>query len=992
VLVGYRAGDAPVRYFLNVLEADRQRFPDLHPVYALDAVNAHEEVDARWEALAVEPIAYEYDVNPETEEKNHSVLWRDLERLAEVIERPRATRRHWAQEILGKAFADADALELDRIAWLFRGQRDLWGVGIEAIKDAAWFDFFADSKLWSEEDAPWIIAAWMALDFQSTNRFQLAIGWLGILGKPFANQISRRLTQTKELSDFWIRAWRLLSISESRRDISWENSIHPIGLAQVLRGTVVLNDDLHQAVGLLSPKLELAPRDVNLYGEPAPQSPERIDQIAWARLRLREEGGASRLLDALVEFPQPNSILAIATTRIDEAVRLSFDIGDISGDYDRISFGVPSIEPHSQNEHREGPTYLIELLARVLPAAAETDPLNARRLADGWRTMPGKLGIRLWLHALCNPTLFTSNEAINGLMALTLNEFWTLRRELALVLRDRATNADADSLSLVEHRILTEGQKYYARYKVEKGQADWRTHARDTAVWLRLNMLNAAGRLSNAGTSELEAINNRRSYLAREVEDRDFFDSYSTGARLVVGDAQPIVDASDADRLEIARKAIHSPDIEKQQGWRAYCQADPNGAFDMLRQAPLDEPNALLWSELIDTLSFAKDDSNPTRNHLVVKIFSALEPATEAFLTLIINSLATLYFSAPRRTMPAVATRWPQLFAIAVDYDTVPFESSSNLIDEAINSPGGRLTQAVLIDISDRKQSGEPIGQELLSAITQAASAKGRQGVMARAILIESAGFVESINGQGITPLLDAALGGDTGEAVALRSVMVRHGRLSRPAYRAFSIHILRGVTELDSQKSPDRVAANIISPALSIVCNETDAAAWGFNLSDVAHVLRSGPQALREGAAHFLNQWITQFEGDPATAWRRYIEPLLAEVWPRERALRDRKLTLHFADLAVKVGNAFPEALDRLQPYLDVVENNRLTYTICESQVPEKFPSETLTLLWKLFGIGSTGDLHNVHQILDRVVAVQPKLEVDRRLQWLDQRAVRYE
>ena len=37
VLVGYRANDAPVRYILNVLSADRSRFPDLHRVYAFDA-------------------------------------------------------------------------------------------------------------------------------------------------------------------------------------------------------------------------------------------------------------------------------------------------------------------------------------------------------------------------------------------------------------------------------------------------------------------------------------------------------------------------------------------------------------------------------------------------------------------------------------------------------------------------------------------------------------------------------------------------------------------------------------------------------------------------------------------------------------------------------------------------------------------------------------------------------------------------------------------
>ena len=38
VLVGYGASDAPVRYFLNVLEADRVRFPDLKPVYAVGCI------------------------------------------------------------------------------------------------------------------------------------------------------------------------------------------------------------------------------------------------------------------------------------------------------------------------------------------------------------------------------------------------------------------------------------------------------------------------------------------------------------------------------------------------------------------------------------------------------------------------------------------------------------------------------------------------------------------------------------------------------------------------------------------------------------------------------------------------------------------------------------------------------------------------------------------------------------------------------------------
>lgn len=84
VLVGYSAGDAPVRYFLNVLAADRARFQDLRPVYALDGLRGPDEQDTRWEALAVQPIFYRYGDG----DRRYDALWRDLDALAELVERP----------------------------------------------------------------------------------------------------------------------------------------------------------------------------------------------------------------------------------------------------------------------------------------------------------------------------------------------------------------------------------------------------------------------------------------------------------------------------------------------------------------------------------------------------------------------------------------------------------------------------------------------------------------------------------------------------------------------------------------------------------------------------------------------------------------------------------------------------------------------------------------------------------------------------------------
>jgi len=991
VLVGYSAGDAPVRYFLNVLEADRQRFPDLHPVYAIDAVQSRDLADVRWAALAVEPIAYEYQLDAAGELKSHAALWPDLERLADLVERPRATRRDWAQAILAKPVGDANAAELDHAAWLFNGRRDLWSLAIPTISDGDWFDFFADRKLWTERDACWIVAAWLIRDLASPDRFRRAIDWLGKLGKPFADELARRIQHVKDVPASWLRLWRLLTISRSDNRDYWEDRAY--SLMEVFKGPVVLHADLERAVSLLTPTLELRSGRSFFDDEAAVDPPRRLSDLAWPRLTLSDRGGASDLVAALVALQQPLVLLEIASAKLRATVRLSLDIGTIEGDYDGSDSAVPSVEPHSQNEHHDGPVFLVELIARLLQSATADDRDAVRAQASAWKALPGTLGTRLWLHSLRQAELFDADEAFAGLEGLSRDIFWTARRELALVLRDRAADASADLVASVEKRILTEASAHFDRYVVEAGQADWRSHALDAAVWLRLNMLDQAGRLSTEGLAQLSAIRARRDYLAREVEDQDFFGSYSTGVRLVVGDAQPIIDASEGERLQVAREVVSSQDIEKRHGWSAFCRTNPSGAFDTLKDAPLDDANAPLWRDLIVALSFPEGEMDPERRQFIVALFAAIESAEAPFLALVVDRLADLYWSSPRQAEPAIAAWWQRLFATAVARDTEPFDSTRDLYADLINTAGGRLTQAALIDIEARRKAGEPIDPELLAALGAAVAAPGRQGAMARGALVFAAGFVLTIEGQTVTPLLAAALAGDGDEAIALRRVLVTNSRLSSVASRQFSAAILRGLGELTGRGHDlTNAAAKIIAPALSILRGEQTEADWGMGVADAARVLRSGPVALRSGVAELVKHWIHQIDEDRATAWRTGIGPLLLAVWPRERSFHEREFSRHFADLAVESGDAFPEALEQLLPHMSLLEGHGGTHVIERSEAPEKFPRETLILLWKLFGPGTTSDLYGVPKILDRLIAALPAIELDRRLQWLEQKAMRYE
>jgi SIR2-like protein/DUF2971 family protein len=118
VLVGYQADDPPMRYPLEALEADRERYPDLQKVYAFAscAPGQEELVQALWLAKGVEPILY--TVNGD----GHSALYASLHEWRSYADDPTAWRRQRLQPILAQT--PAAALEFF-IACFSRARDDL---------------------------------------------------------------------------------------------------------------------------------------------------------------------------------------------------------------------------------------------------------------------------------------------------------------------------------------------------------------------------------------------------------------------------------------------------------------------------------------------------------------------------------------------------------------------------------------------------------------------------------------------------------------------------------------------------------------------------------------------------------------------------------------------------------------------------------------------------------------------------------------------------
>ena len=611
------------------------------------------------------------------------------------------------------------------------------------------------------------------------------------------------------------------------------------------------------------------------------------------------------------------TILDIATAELRSALKLQGELELIGESRDVNDDTVPSIEHHSQNQHHEGVIFLVRVLVESLCQVATLDREYAKGVAIGWKDLPGRIGLRLCLHAMRNIQLFDPDEAMSNLLSVSDIDFWEIRREIALLLKDRAGTASPTLVNRVEKRIRHSSDAYFDRYTIEPGEADWRSHARDAAVWLRLNMLQDADVLSEIGGVELSAIKERRDYLNRAVEDRNFFGSYSYGVHQVVGNPEPIAEAAEDDRLRVAKELIRSPKLDLQQGWSAYCRSDPQGAFDSLCNGDPTPENGVLWNNFLLGLALFDAENKAVRDELAMRALDHLESFSLDALKPMASGLAYLMFSIRRQEIVNLENWLDRLWQAISDQPEKALDLTSDLYEQAVNSNVGKLTETLLFGLQIKRQESAASREPLLKLAIRICGYDGSVGQLARAVLTVNVAFLLAIDRQCVVDTLAPCISARDHEGGALRAVMLKHGSITPSISHVLGEAIFKGVVESQEDgHAAAVVASKIIRPAMAEV-RSGNQNLWGLNASQVTDVLRQASQAIRCGALEVLAGWLAADDSGAEKAWKTTFGPFFHRVWPKELVFRDGSLAPRFVELAVKAGNAFPEALEQLRPYI---------------------------------------------------------------------------
>jgi SIR2-like domain len=286
VLVGYTANDPPVRYILNIIEADRARFPELHDVYAFTGDDGTGSAVAAWETVAVEPVPYSAPAG------NHSRLWTDLRIWSDLAADSRQWRAARLGELLAREPHDLLPWERDQAKWLLKHPHVAGAVAGETIS-GAWITFIGEHELITSDGAlRWSVGQWAARRLANVSAFKTIVRLVDKLAPETGDEILRGLRAVipGQVPTFLVTAWRLLveSLRRPSRMDFWKKHYAE---RRVEDGTA-LTPDLSELIKPLVPSMRFR----SAWPHMARQEPTELSHICEVDFEPENDASAQNVL------------------------------------------------------------------------------------------------------------------------------------------------------------------------------------------------------------------------------------------------------------------------------------------------------------------------------------------------------------------------------------------------------------------------------------------------------------------------------------------------------------------------------------------------------------------------------------------------------------------------------------------------------------------------------------------------------------------------
>ncbi|TVR84889.1 MAG: hypothetical protein EA405_00395 [Rhodospirillales bacterium] len=958
VLVGYQADDPPMRYLLEVLEADRQRYTDLRRVYAFAKIDGDEALTrALWEGKGVVPILHDVDADG-----SYGPLYRTILEWRAYAQDPTAWRSQRLRELFAADPVASDAT-VERVSELLR-HGDASRLLHELNPPAVWLPLLRQYRIFDSGAVS--LGAWMAARLNDPDMIRAAVAHPAF-DEQTVRDIERALDQKRgELGSIRARAWEILLSAKKPRTDPDDVSSWYCRAARIRAGEAGY-EARHIVASLLRPRLKVK-RVFRWYDEPAePQAHEPGNEPLAAFMWLDFEPSKDVSHQIVEVWPKDETSLvrllrALERTLLD-ALEHAEDVGFIDVGHtivcrDRSDFDVPSVARHAQNKHHYRFYPLVRVMADVWEQLAQAAPEQAVALSRPWSHAPFVLLRRLAIFAATN-AVHPAADLAETIMGLDDHDFWLSGAQVelmrALVARwdDFTPKEQAD----IEARICAGIPRHL--FADDAFEAERWESVVDGSIYRRLGRLKAAGkRLGADSLILLQQIAERHPGWCPSSGDRDDFHYWTESLMGPQGDIDLLKDVPDAKLVGEALRIEREGWFDQRDLWRQFCSSDPDRAFHgLLAEAKAGNWNAAAWGPLF----WASDSS--LQDSLKVEIADAVLAMPVTALGELIDMIANWILKhraflddQPRNGMSRLWRLWDRVSELVYADDTAADPRGEDLIGRALNLPGGVLAW-ILVDHLAAAEPAPGAGLDGLEPrFTLVARAEGEAGLLGRVHFARDLGYLHHTAPDWTAAEMVPRFQLEHAEALAMWRANADSSARARPpelfnTLKAPLLEVIRRPELSDNERD------NLATRLLDVLIGHQEGSAQDYQLAaaEVRDLLTTGPERLRDHFAWLL--WRLQGDNPPANGqpaangarWNKLVGPIFKQIWPLDARLRTEGASENLVRMVMETDDAFPGAVDAVVDVLAPYQIHSLEYTLgletAHAALIERYPRAIIKL-----------------------------------------------
>ncbi|QHW28424.1 SIR2 family protein (plasmid) [Rhizobium leguminosarum bv. viciae 248] len=971
VLVGYGAEDAALRLLLETLDVDRERFPDLNKVYALDRSSGGSA--SHWRAKGVIPLEFD----------SHDALYATLSAWARYVEHPSEFERTRVGEIL--AGAPGEATEFDRAQLRSLTRRgNAAALLMEANPSLAWLPALGELQLVRFDDR-WL-AAWIGENLHDPSAVSEVVARLGMFGPGVADTLTYSLNRSGDaLAPFLRQSWTLLirHMRNNQRGLTPASGWYDL-LPAFERGDRSA-DTITRLTQLLKPALKIEKRF--RLDDDEPEVATTVHDLMRVDYEPEENIAIDEVLSAwsVDTSPEANFQLVTALSHaldntLDDAVDIGVESNRGSGLTD---FDVASVAEHAQNRYRRGFLPIVRTIAEIWTRLAVKDPARALEFVTAWISSQHKLNHRLALFAAGNPAV-PPDMVKKVLTALPRAELFLTAGtvELHRLLMNRWNDLTAEFRGAFEARIRS------------GPPADWFREGADVDRHIDRSRFDVIGNLLRAGidlsaeTRDLQETILQRwpEWKLRPEAQSGFHSWHEFSAERLLPDPEKLKDIPDQELVEVALRADAAADFGDGQNWRSLCEREPESAFRaLLADAEHGRWRANAWRQLLLSAAIAAD---PVAAEQVTARLLQWPDASFSEIA----SYAAEWLGKPE-ILAQEALRWPLWDRLCAslpeeDADDIP---DSDLFQKALNVPIGKLAE-VLLQLMPSSEKDPLFAKETAPRLDALVEMPGRGGALARTRLAAELNFMFDRAPEWTTARLIPLFAWDAQDAQAVWAAR-QYSRFIGGA-RLFALTKGPFLQLFRRVEVPDEVIRTFAGWLVSILlANQTGDAKYDLSFVEARVALRRTSPSALQSVAHDLAEEMEKAKPDQKLVrWRYVVGPVFRGLWPQDVDLLSGTVTFKFLQILRATGEAFPEAADAILPFIVPEEREQGTAAYSLAKADEilftSAPATMLDVVTAAVGKKPAGSVFDLQKILDRIAAAEPKLADGRKFQSLVQMA----